>query len=132
MVFDSALLQFDLIVMLADQLVDEGSADGHMFIAGETSIEALFDCPASTGFPHEGFEANNFASYPGWLGPGAKRDPYRFMELSIAAQAVARDGLSETYEVEEQDKEKCEHAERLCCRGLCASVKRHDTRPGKC
>src|SRR6266516_2854083 len=89
-----------------------------MFPAGETSIEALFDCPASAGFSHEGLEADDFAPYPRWLGPGAKRDPHRFMELSIMAQAVARDGPSETYEVEEQDEEKREHAERLCCRGL--------------
>src|SRR6266581_7853346 len=105
-------------LMMSVQLVDEGSADGHTLLSGETSIEGLFDCPASTGFSHEGLEADNFASHPGRLGPGAKRNPYRFMELSIAAQPVAGDGLSETYEVEEQGKEKRKHAERLCCRGL--------------
>ena len=122
MVFDSALLQFDLIPMLADQLVDKGSADGHVFLAGETSIEALFDCPARAGLSHEGFEADNFASYPGWLGSGTKRGPYRFMELSIVAWAAAQDRVGETYEVEKQDEEKCEHAEGLCCCSACRRV----------
>src|SRR6266853_5087278 len=101
-VFDSALLQFDLIPMLADQLVDEGSADGHVFLVGETSVEGLFDYTASAGFSHEGLKANNFPSDPEWLGPDAKRGPHGFMELSIMAQAAARDGRGETYEVEEQ------------------------------
>jgi hypothetical protein len=67
-ILDSALLQLDQIPMFADQLVDEGSADGHMFLAAGAPIEAPFYCPASAGFPHEGLEADDFASYPGRLG----------------------------------------------------------------
>ena len=114
-------LHFDLIPMLADQLVDEGSADCHMFLAGETSIESLSALPGA-GFSHEDLEADDFASYPGWLGSGAKRDPHRFMEFSIVVQAVARDGLGETDEVEEQHEEKREACGRPLLSCACGRV----------